>query len=245
MLRGSHGTLNAIHQGMITSGRLTVHVAGLISGTPALPGGGAFVMLPLRAAPGSTATAPAPANLLLLGGGGIHGPALRTVARRLVPGATVTLRSDVLASLAGAPLQHGAYVMFAVVLAAAAAFGLAALLADLALGAAERHQTLARLATMGVDAGQARRLVLVEKAPALLAAAVAGTACALVLPGLLAQALNLSVFTGAGQPVPVRADWAALVIPVAGLLLAAAVAAILAARTWRGTGLAGALRIDG
>lgn len=245
VLRGSRGTLNAIHQGMITSGRLTVHVAGLISGTPALPGGGAFVMLPLRAAPGSTVTAPAPANLLLLGGGGINGPALRTVARRLVPGATVTLRSDVLASLAGAPLQHGAYVMFAVVLAAAAAFGLAALLADLALGAAERHQTLARLATMGVDAGQARRLVLVEKAPALLAAAVAGTACALVLPGLLAQALNLSVFTGAGQPVPVRADWAALVIPVAGLLLAAAVAAILAARTWRGTGLAGALRIDG
>ena len=79
-------------------------------------------------------------------------PALRAVARRLVPGAAVTLRSDVLASLADAPLQHGAYLMFDVVLAAAAAFGLAALLADLALGAAERHQTLARLATMGVDA---------------------------------------------------------------------------------------------
>ena len=163
-----------------------MRVAGLIPGTPALPGGGAFVMLPLRAAPGGTATAAAPANLLLLGGGGIDGPALRAVARRLVPGAAVTLRSDVLASLAGAPLQHGAYVMFAVVLAAAAAFGLAALLADLALGAADRHQTLARLATMGVDAGQARRLVLVEKAPALLAAAVAGTACALVLPALTA-----------------------------------------------------------
>ena len=243
-LRGSSGRLSAI-PGTITPGPLTVRVAGLIPGTPALPDGGAFVMLPLRAAPGSTATAAAPANLLLLGGGGIDGPALRTVARRLVPGAAVTLRSDVLASLAGAPLQHGAYVMFAVVLAAAAAFGLAALLADLALGAADRHQTLARLATMGVDAGQARRLVLVEKAPALLAAAVAGTACALVLPVLTAQALNLSVFTGAGTPVPVRADWTALAIPVAGLLLVALVAATLAARTWRGTGLAGALRIEG
>ena len=243
-LRGSPGKLSAL-QGTIMAGPLTVRVAGRIAGTPALPGGGAFILLPLRAAPGSTATAPAPANLLLLSGGGIDGPALRAVARRLVPGAAVTLRSDVLASLADAPLQHGAYLMFDVVLAAAAAFGLAALLADLALGAAERHQTLARLATMGVDAGQARRLVLVEKAPALLAAAVAGTACALVLPPLTASALNLSVFTGAGQPVPVRADWAALVIPVAGLLLVAAVAAILAARTWRGTGVAGALRIDG
>ncbi len=243
-LRGSPGKLSAL-QGTIVAGPLTVRVAGRIAGTPALPGGGAFVLLPLRAGPGSTATAPAPANLLLLSGGGIDGPALRAVARRLVPGAAVTLRSDVLASLADAPLQHGAYLMFDVVLAAAAAFGLAALLADLALGAAERHQTLARLATMGVDAGQARRLVLVEKAPALLAAAVAGTACALVLPPLTASALNLSVFTGAGQPVPVRADWAALVIPVAGLLLVAAVAAILAARTWRGTGVAGALRIDG
>jgi putative ABC transport system permease protein len=243
-LRGSPGRLGAI-QGAPSSGPLTVRVAGRIAGTPALPGGGAFVLLPLRAAPGSTATAPAPANLVLLSGGGIDGPALRTVARRLVPGAAVTLRSDVLASLADAPLQHGAYLMFAVVLAAAAAFGLAALLADLALGAAERHQTLARLATMGVDAGQARRLVLVEKAPALLAAAVAGSACALVLPPLTASALNLSVFTGAGQPVPVRADWAALAIPVIGLLLVAAVAAIVAARTWRGTGVAGALRIDG
>jgi putative ABC transport system permease protein len=243
-LRASPGRLSAI-QGTITPGPLTVRVAGLVPGTPALPGGGAFVMLPLRAAPGSTATAAAPANLLLLGGGGIDGPALRTVARRLVPGAAVTLRSDVLASLAGAPLQHGAYVMFAVVLGAAAAFGLAALLADLALGAADRHQTLARLATMGVDAGQARRLVLVEKAPALLAAAVAGTACALVLPVLTARALNLSVFTGAGYPVPVRADWTALAIPVAGLLLVALVAATLAARPWRGTGLAGALRIEG
>jgi putative ABC transport system permease protein len=243
-LRGSPGRLGAI-QGALSSGPLTVRVAGRIAGTPALPGGGAFVLLPLRAAPGSTATAPAPANLLLLSGGGIDGPALRAVARRLVPGAAVTLRSDVLASLADAPLQHGAYLMFAVVLAAAAAFGLAALLADLALGAAERHQTLARLATMGVDAGQARRLVLVEKAPALLAAAVAGTACALVLPPLTASALNLSVFTGAGHPVPVRADWAALAIPVIGLLLVAAVAAIVAARTWRGTGVAGALRIDG
>jgi len=241
-LRDSPGKLSAL-QG--TAGPLTVRVAGRIAGTPALPGGGAFVLLPLRAAPGSTATAPAPANLVLLSGGGIDGPALRAVARRLVPGAAVTLRSDVLASLADAPLQHGAYLMFAVVLAAAAAFGLAALLADLALGAAERHKTLARLATMGVDAGQARRLVLVEKAPALLAAAVAGTACALVLPPLTASALNLSVFTGAGQPVPVRADWAALVIPVIGLLLVAAVAAIVAARTWRGTGVAGALRIDG
>lgn len=243
-LRGGPGKLSAL-QGTIAAGPLTVRVAGLIPGTPALPGGGAFVLLPLRAAAGSTASAPAPANLMLLSGGGIDGPALRAVTRRLVPGAAVTLRSDVLASLSGAPLQHGAYVMFAVVLAAAAAFGLAALLADLALGAADRHQTLARLATMGVDAGQARRLVLVEKAPALLAAAVAGSACALVLPALMAQTLNLSVFTGAGQPVPVRADWAALAIPVAGLLLVAFVAAAMAARTWRGSGVAGALRIEG
>jgi putative ABC transport system permease protein len=243
-LRGSPGRLGAV-QGALSSGPLTVRVAGRIQGTPALPGGGALVVLPLRAAPGSTATAPAAPNLMLLGGAGIDGQALHRVARRLVPGAAVTLRSAVLASLSRAPLQHGAYLLFTVVLVAVAAFGLAALLADLALGAADRHQTLARLATMGVDAGQARRLVLVEKAPALLAAAVAGTVCALVLPALTASALDLSVFTGAGQPVPVRADWTALAIPVAGLLLVALVAATMAARTWRGTGVAGALRIDG
>ena len=228
-------------------GTLEVRVAGVVASTPALPGNRAFVLMPLDGIRSARATIAVPAapNLMLLGGGGIDGAALTATVRRAVPGAAVTLRSNVLAGLAGAPLQHGAYVLVAAALGTAAAFALAALLADLALGAAERRQTLTRLAAMGFDTGQARRLVLLEKTPALLAAAITGTVCALVLPPLTASSLNLSAFTGTAAEVPVRADPVALGLPVAGLILLALAAALLATRVWRGYGVSGALRTDG
>ena len=43
---------------------------------------------------------------------------------------------------------------------------------------------------------------------------VLGLACGLALPWLVGPALDLSVFTGTGTPVPLRPDWAALGLPV-------------------------------
>jgi putative ABC transport system permease protein len=219
-----------------------VHVAGIITSTPALPASHSFLVMPVRGA--AAAGQPVQPTMMLLTGS-VSGPGLAGVITRTVPGARLTLRAAALAALAGAPLQHGAFLLLGASAAAAAGFSLAALVAGLALGAAERRQTLARLAAMGLGGGQARRLVLLEQAPALLAAVVAGTACALVLPALTASSLDLSVFTGSSAAVPVRPDLVTLAIPVAGLVLLAAAAAAAAARVWRGGGVPTTLRIGG
>jgi putative ABC transport system permease protein len=113
---------------------------------------------------------------------------------------------------------------------AAAGLGLVVMVLELALGTTDRELTLARLATMGLAGRQRLRLALLEVLPALLAAAVAAVGCALALPRLLAPALDLSVFTGSGAPVPVRPDVMSLALPLASLALLTAAALAIETR---------------
>jgi putative ABC transport system permease protein len=103
--------------------------------------------------------------------------------------------------------------------------------------------TLARLATMGLGAGQARRLTLLETLPAVLVAGLAGAACALILVPLTAPALDLSVFTGSAAPVPLRPDFGALGIPIAGLAVIAVATLLLQIQVERHRGVTTALRV--
>jgi putative ABC transport system permease protein len=180
-------------------GTVSVRVAGTLPSTPAVPGSAGFVILPDWAA---ARLAPHPPSELLISGDSVSRPALAAAIRRAAPQATVAYRADVLAGLAGAPLPHGAYVAFAEGSVAAAGFCVLVMLLSLLLAARSRQLTLARLATMGLGPGQARRLVVAEALPPVLAAAVAGVACALALAPLLAPELDLSAFTGsaAGHP---------------------------------------------
>jgi len=207
---------------------LNVRVAGVLSGTPAVPGSASFIIIPVTAIHGYYG--PPPFNLLLVTGSGINDSTLSAVAHQTMFGSVVTTRSAALQALASAPLQHGAYLLFALATAAAAGLGLVVMLLELALGAADRELTLARLATMGLVTSQRVRLALFEVLPALLAAAVAATACAIVLPGLLAPVLDLSVFTGSGAPVRVLPDVNSFALPLAGLALLAAAALAIETR---------------
>ena len=110
----------------------------------------------------------------------------------------------------------------------------------LALGAAGRELTFARLNVMGHAHGG--RLALTETLPAVLAAAAAGLACALTLPALVGSAINLSVFTSSGGVVALRPDVPSLALPCAGMLVVTVVA--VAAQTWlaRRRGVTGPLR---
>jgi len=201
-----------------------VRVAGVISSTPALPAGGAFVIMPLAAIkPAASAPGPVPVNEMLLTGS-IDQAQLAAVVRHTLPGGVVTFRSDVLSALTSGPLQHGAFALFSLAVVVAAIFGLAVMLLELALGAPERQATQSRLASMGLSEGQRAWVVAVEVLPAVIAAAVAAWACALALPPLLAPELNLSVFTGSSVTVKLGADVASVAVPVAGLAVLAAVA---------------------
>ena len=173
-------------------GPFTVRVAGTLSATPALPGGGAFAVMALRTLPGPDGR-PAP-NLVLVNGPGIDQARLSAVVSRAIPGGTITFRSAVLASLTGSPLPHGGAVIITLSIAAAAAFGLFIVLLGLALGSEQRELTLARLTVMGHE--RDTRLVMAEGMPAVLAAVAAGAVCAVVLPRLIGSSIDLSAFTG-------------------------------------------------
>jgi len=216
-----------------------IRVAGTLNTIPGAPPGGEFAVLP-RWAFGADAPAPA---VMALAGPRLDGAALLTVAHHAVPGARVTLRSGVLAAIAGAPLPHGGFVTFAQGAAAAAGFSLMVLALTLVLSARSREMTLARLVTMGLGTGQSRRITAVEILPAILAATAGGAACALALVPLVGPAVNLAAFTGAPVTVPLHADLAAIVLTAGGLLLLAWLTLTVQDRLARGRGTAQALRV--
>jgi putative ABC transport system permease protein len=218
----------------------------VIASTPALPAGGAFVIMPLAAVK-SAVTPPQPAgvNEMLLTGGSIDRARLTAVLRQALPGGAATFRSDVLSALTSGPLQQGAFMLFSLAVVVAAILGLAVMLLDLALGAAEREATLARLATMGLGEGQRAWVVALEVLPAVIAAAVAAWACALVLPPVVRPVIDLSVFTGSAAAVPLVPDVAAVTLPLAGLLVLAAVSLGIEIGAGRRRGVASSLRVGG
>jgi putative ABC transport system permease protein len=219
-------------------GPLTVRVAGILASTPALPAGGAFVVMPLRTLSGPTG-APVP-NLLLVSGTSINHARLAAAAHKAIPGSLLTFRSQILAELNSSPLQHGAGLIITLTIAAAAALGLFIVILGLALGSAERGMTLARLTVMGHE--RASGLVIAEAMPAVLASVIAGLACALVLPSAVGTAIDLSAFTGTSVPIRFQADALALGLPAAVIVVLALVVLAVEARAARRRDVSGLLR---
>jgi putative ABC transport system permease protein len=240
-LGGGAGTAIQAQGGVPT---LRVRVAGQLRSTQAVPEGGAFVVLPQSALTGGVAPPP-PVNLMLVTGPSMDMTRLSAVVQGTGAGAypaTVTTRPAALAALTGAPLQQGTFLVFALAVAFAAALALAVMLLELALGAADREVTTARLATMGLGEGQRVRLVALEVVPSAAAAAVAAAACAAALPRLLASAVDLSVFTQSTAPVTLRPDLAAFLLPLAALLVITVVALACEVRSGRGRGVVVTMR---
>jgi putative ABC transport system permease protein len=216
---------------------------GTITSTPGVPQTGPFVLLPAWAASRAMGADTPTDNIMLLKGS-VDKAALASVVKRLLPGATtITYRSETLSALTGAPLPHGAFVTFAQAAIEAAGFGAIIMLIMLALGARPRELTLARLLTMGLSQGQARRLVIAEALPSILAATVGGAICALALVPLLGPSINLSPFTGSSAHVPVHASLAVVGYLAAGLVVLALATLFAQATATRLRGVARALRV--
>ena len=221
-------------------GPIKVRVAGIVGGTPAQPGGGSFVVMPLQTLPGPLGH-PAP-NVILLAGQAIDDSQLAAVVNKVIPASTTTFRSAVLASLSSSPLQHGAALIMTLVIAEAATLGLFIVILGLALGSQERELTLARLTVMGHE--RDTRLVMTEAMPAVIAAVVAGVACAAVLPRLIGSSIDLSAFTGTSAPVQFQPDVTALGLTAAAAMVLALVALAAEATSVRRRGVTGILRAE-
>ena len=222
------------------AGPFSVRVAGILSSTPAQPGGGTFVVMPQLILPGP-AGQPAP-NLVLVSGSAIDDDQLTALINRTMPGSTITYRSAVLNSLTNSPLPHGAALIVAFTLAEAAVLGLLIVILGLALGSAERELTLARLTVMGHERDTS--LVMAEAMPAVIAAVVAAVVCALVLPHLIGSSVDLSGFTGPGAPVLFQPNVTALGLPAAAAVVLAMAVLATEARTLHRRGIAGILRAN-
>lgn len=199
-----------------------------------------FLVMPLQRLPGSLGQPDL--NVALLTGAGIDRARLDATVAKLLPAATVDYRATTLSGLRSSPLQHGAAQMMLLTVVATAGFGLLNLILGIALGAADRDLTSARLAVMGHE--RAGRLALAETLPAVLAAAAGGLACALALPPLISNALDLSVFTGSTASVAMRPGMVTLGVPAAAMLLLAIVALAVQTRLARSRGATGLLRVS-
>ena len=222
-------------------GPFTVRVAGILSGTPAQPAGGAFVVMPLETVPGPDGQ-PAP-NVILATGQDIDRARLTAVAAPGVPGQRRHLpHAPCWPRWPSSPLQHGAALIIVLTIATAAGFGLFIVILGLALGSAERELTLARLTVMGHE--RTTGLVLAETLPAVLAAVVAGAVCAVALPAVIGSSIDLSAFTGTSAPVQFQPDALALGLPAVVIVLLALVALAAEARALRRRGITGLLRAN-
>jgi putative ABC transport system permease protein len=205
------------------SSQLTIRVAATVGSTPALPGGGSFLILPSWASPRLAAsTVP---DAMLLTGSAIDVPALRAVVARVLPGGQVVSRAAVLAAAAGSPAVRGSDLALDLSAAAAAACGAAAVLLGVLLAGRDRTRLGVWLTAMGMTSRQARRLALLDALPLLLIAILGGELAGLAAGPLIGPGLDLSAFTGSSAPVPVRPDLVALIAPAAGaviLIMAAA-----------------------
>jgi putative ABC transport system permease protein len=258
-LGGRAGSTIFAQQGLPT---LHVRVSGELQSTPALPGGGAFIVLPMSAIVGASGPL---VNLMLLTGPSINLTRLKAAVQATTPGASaptvtttgsapvqasltgaqapaITTRSATLQALTEAPLQQGTFLLFTLAIAFAAALALAVMLLQLALGATDRELTTARLATMGLSEGQRVRLVALEVVPSIAAAAVAAAACAIALPRVLAPTINLSAFTQSPAPTPLRSDFASFLLPLAALVAITIIALAFEVRSGCGRGVAVTMR---
>jgi putative ABC transport system permease protein len=161
-----------------------------------------YLVVP-RAVLGGTA---GPPDMMLIVGSSLDAADLKAVVNHLGSRASIDFRSPVLAQLESAPLQHGAYLAFALGSAIAGLLSVLVLLLALIIGGRSRQMTIARMSTMGMSGRQGRRLVILELVPEVLAAVVGGAACAALLAPLLGPSLDLSVFTGTSASVPIRID---------------------------------------
>lgn len=207
--------------------RFPITRVAIATATAALPGGDHFVILPSWALARHGIAAPRPSVLML--DGGIDVTTLTATLRRVALGASLTQRATALSALTNAPFQADTFDTLEESMLAAALLAVVALLAGLIMGARSREQALARLATMGLSRRQANRLVLLENLPALAAALIGGVVCTVAIGALIGPGIDLGVFTGTTQSVPLRVDpWT---LTLAGTAIALTAAVTLAGHT--------------
>ncbi|MFD3942314.1 FtsX-like permease family protein [Streptomyces sp. NPDC058579] len=211
------------------AGEFAVRIVAVRTGTPALPEQD-FLLVNGADLPRGEDT------VLLASGPALDGAALRKAVAAKSPDFSVVLRAERRATYVDSPMQAGAERIYLTAIGAGAGYAVLALLLSLMQSAPERATLLARLRTMGLTRRQGRRLLGLEALPQALLAAAGGTLVGWATILLLAPGVDLVRLSLAAPPglatldsAPLRADVWSLVLPAAGVVLLAALAAGLQA----------------
>lgn len=219
----------------MNGGTLSLRVAGVLSSTPAVPGGSDFAVVPETAELAQLSAHMTPVQLavnVVLTVDRADPAALRRAAVRaggngFYTPVAVTVRQEVLRKLAASPIQRSATRLYLVAAAAALLFSLLAVLLSLVQAAPGRAALLSRLRTMGLAPRQGYALTLAESLPQVVLAALGGALLSLALVPLLGPALDLGALIGAPAPDPLALRTDALVLPTLGLTALAALVVLL------------------
>ena len=159
-----------------------------------------------------------------------------------LPSTAVTTWLDQRASLEDSGVNRVLSFTFAAGAVGAIVLALLAVGFAVLAGAPARGATLSRLRTLGLSAGQGRRLLLYELVPLLLVALLAGGLVGVALPRLIGPALGLSGFTE-GVAARDRIDPALVAVVLVAMLLAVAAALLVESAANRRMRLGEALRL--
>ncbi|MFF2571768.1 FtsX-like permease family protein [Streptomyces sp. NPDC058084] len=214
------------------AGRFHVKVVAVRDVTPALPDKD-FLLVN-----GADLTNRASTTLLVTGkgDGALDGTALRAAVRAKDAKGQVALTAEKRARFVDSPMQDGAERLYLAAIAAGAGYAVLAVLISLLQVAPERTTLLARLRTMGLTRGQARRLLVWEALPQAVLAALGGALVGWATILLLAPGVDLARLALAAAPeealalgAALRADRWSLGLPAAGVVLLAGAAAVVQA----------------
>jgi putative ABC transport system permease protein len=182
-----------------------------------------------------------PATLFVVGPSAIP-DAVRAAAT--APGALVqvTTLAEAEAQIREAPLVAGTLLAFRAGIAIAAGYSILTVAMVLLLTAEARTRFLSYLRTLGLGSRQLRGLVVLELAPLVGIALVAGVLTGIAIPLLLGGGLDLAPFTGGQAPV-LHVDIGLTATLAIGLLLIVAAAIMAAAALSRRRNLGTVVRV--
>jgi putative ABC transport system permease protein len=156
--------------------------------------------------------------------------------------ATVESQGERLAALRERPLVEAIGVGFAVALGAAIAYAALAVITSLALSGSSRARETAHLRTLGLARGQVTWLTVIEHAPPVLVAIVAGLVLGIAVAWVVLPGLGLGAFTGSPSDPSLSLDLGQLAALTAALLLIVAIGVAMAAWAQRRADPAQAVR---
>jgi putative ABC transport system permease protein len=187
-----------------------------------------WVVIDRAEAPDSDPDAEIVGVILRLHPGADAAAATRDVQRIAGSAAVVTSAAQVEAEVVGTPLDTAVHATILIATVLAALLCVLVFAMTLAAGAAERLRRGAILRALGFDRRQTAALVLADVVPTAVVGVVAGAVTGVVLAAAVLHTIDPTGFVGAPVAPALVVDPATTAIVLAGFLLAAGVAAIVA-----------------